>query len=146
MVSLGPPHDPFTGRPAESNGEVITRAQAAWKRVVSLIGYFDLDPNRALDIILDIFSVNITTHWKFCLALLDKSPWSSAKAVSKKCKADGHGMKVDEKRNGWQGMDLDAILRVAEEEAGFMPAANFNDDNSVLAQVLGFKFSYYQVR
>ena len=33
------------------------------KNLSSLIGTFDLDPNRVLDIILDLFSSNILDHW-----------------------------------------------------------------------------------
>lgn len=43
--------------------------------IVSLIGYFDLDPNRALDIFLDIYSTNIVAHAQFFLEVLKMSPW-----------------------------------------------------------------------
>jgi THO complex subunit 2 len=33
------------------------------KNIKSVIGFFDLDPNRVLDIILDVFASNVTDHW-----------------------------------------------------------------------------------
>jgi THO complex subunit 2 len=33
------------------------------KNIKSVIGFFDLDPNRVLDIILDVFISNVTDHW-----------------------------------------------------------------------------------
>ncbi|TFY81790.1 hypothetical protein EWM64_g2223 [Hericium alpestre] len=68
--SLPPPHSMATGRPTESFEVVAARVRPVWERVVSLIGYFDLDPNRALDVILDVFSVHLTTHWSFFIVLL----------------------------------------------------------------------------
>lgn len=55
------------------------------------------------------------------------------------------GVKADAKRKGYRGMELDEILKMAEEEVGAVPAVGSEDGNRVLAQVLGFKFSYYQV-
>ncbi|KZS97683.1 hypothetical protein SISNIDRAFT_481583 [Sistotremastrum niveocremeum HHB9708] len=75
VASLGPPHDPFSGSPVESNHALQIRARAAWSKLISLIGYFDLDPNRALDLTLDIFSIHIASHYAFFLALLRCSPW-----------------------------------------------------------------------
>ncbi|KAK9452150.1 transcription factor/nuclear export subunit protein 2-domain-containing protein [Limtongia smithiae] len=43
--------------------------------IISIVGYFDLDPNRALDIFLDIFSMHIVAHCQFFLAVLKRSPW-----------------------------------------------------------------------
>ncbi|KAK9256591.1 transcription factor/nuclear export subunit protein 2-domain-containing protein [Lipomyces tetrasporus] len=45
------------------------------RNIVSIIGYFDLDPNRALDIFLDVFAVNMVANCPFFLALLKSSPW-----------------------------------------------------------------------
>ncbi len=73
--ALPAPHSPATGLPLEPQSIVPERVQPIWKRIVSLIGYFDLDPNRALDVILDLFSAYLTTHWSFFLVLLSLSPW-----------------------------------------------------------------------
>ncbi|KAG6850048.1 hypothetical protein H0H93_001864, partial [Arthromyces matolae] len=73
--SLGPSHSPLTGRPTEPYSAIEERARPVWEKVISLIGYFDLDPNRALDLILDVLSVHLTTHYTFFIALLSFSPW-----------------------------------------------------------------------
>jgi hypothetical protein len=44
--------------------------------MVSLIGHFHLDPNRALDVFLDIFATRLATHYTLFLALLSLSPWA----------------------------------------------------------------------
>ena len=71
--SLGPPHSPATGYPVESVEMIEARARPTWERALGLIGYFDLDPNRALDIILDVSSVHLATHYSFFLSLLSFS-------------------------------------------------------------------------
>jgi len=67
--NVGPPHSPATGRSVESSLSIHARARQVWERVVSLIGHFDLDPNRALDILLDVFSTHLATHYTFFLSL-----------------------------------------------------------------------------
>ena len=69
--SLGPAHSIIDGSPMESLSAIEARARPAWERVVGLVGYFDLDPNRALDIILDVFSVHLATHYSFFLGDTD---------------------------------------------------------------------------
>lgn len=51
-------------------GELLTVVNA-------LIGYFELDPNRVLDNVLDICSQNLLSHSKFILYFLHHSPWAS---------------------------------------------------------------------
>jgi THO complex subunit 2 len=140
MNSMGPPHAPDTGRPVESLPEIHARASAAWKRVVSLIGYFDLDPNRALDVILDIFSTNLSAHYSFFLELLAFSSWApDVKTVSQ----------VSTEGKPYRGKSFDEVLRIAEDMS-FLgekrePPELKKGGNRVLAQVLGFKFTHYQV-
>ena len=45
----------------------------------------------------------------------------------------------------YRGMSLDEVLRLAEEQAGVHSAVADSSNARVLAQVLGFKFTYYQV-
>ena len=45
----------------------------------------------------------------------------------------------------YRGKSLDEILRLAEEQAGAPSVAPDGSNARVLAQVLGFKFTYYQV-
>lgn len=141
--SLGPPHSPQTGLPTESPSVIENRARPVWGKVISLIGYFDLDPNRALDIILDMLSTHLATHYSFFLALLSCSPWASHRP-----KSDAEPMVVDAQPDSYIGMSLDEILASKEKHHASMEAANGKnrDGSRVLAQVLGFKFAYYQVR
>lgn len=145
--SLGPPHSPSTGLPAESASAIAARAGPAWERVVGLIGYFDLDPNRALDIILDVFSVNVSTHYSFFLSFLAFSSWSNP-GQKLRAAAGEEPMNVEPSPEQYRGKTLDEVLSITESNAGFHPpsANTANGSNSrVLAQVLGFKFSHYQV-
>ncbi|KAI0091900.1 transcription factor/nuclear export subunit protein 2-domain-containing protein [Irpex rosettiformis] len=141
--SIGPAHSAVDGYPMESLSAIEARARPAWERVVGLIGYFDLDPNRALDIILDVFSVHLATHYSFFLSLLSFSPW----AGSLKYSADS--MAVESSLDIYRGKDLDEVLKLAEGQAGVSldpppPAAMGANKSRVLAQVLGFKFAHYQ--
>jgi THO complex subunit 2 len=144
--SLGPAHCIATGRPTESYTAIEDRARPVWEKVISLIGYFDLDPNRALDIILDVLSVHLTTHYCFFIALLSFSPWAAFYSRPK----DDTTMSVDSDPpvGEYKGKSLDEILAIAESKANkgreAMPASS-NRNPHVLAQVLGFKFAYYQV-
>lgn len=54
----------------------------ALRNIQALIGYFDLDPNRVLDIIFDALISNITSHWQFFIDLLLNSPWRPRKNIS----------------------------------------------------------------
>lgn len=47
--------------------------------IVSLIGYFDLDPVRTLDVFLDIAAMNLVAQSKFFIQVLKKSPWWPSK-------------------------------------------------------------------
>ncbi|EKM59356.1 uncharacterized protein PHACADRAFT_191704 [Phanerochaete carnosa HHB-10118-sp] len=142
--SLGPPHSSVTGRPIDSWSVIEARARPAWERVVGLIGYFDLDPNRALDIILDVFSVHLATHYSFFLALLSCSPWGA----SLKPKPED-AMNAEASSDAYKGKDLDEILRIAELQSGHASSelllSATSNGSRVLAQVLGFKFTYYQL-
>lgn len=51
------------------------RAMAAASVIQSLIGYFDLDPVRSLDILLDIIAMNIVRQSRFYLEVLKHSTW-----------------------------------------------------------------------
>ena len=99
--------------------------------MVSLIGHFDLDPNRALDVFLDIFATHLATHHTFFLALLSLSPW--APTLSSEAPAPSPG-----------GTRFDDVLANAEILSDGAPS-DLNEPNDVLAQVLGFKFTHYNV-
>jgi THO complex subunit 2 len=134
--SVGPSHSPATGRPIESSMSIHARARQVWERVVSLIGHFDLDPNRALDILLDVFSTHLATHYTFFLSLLSLSPWAPSR---KPHEVNGAGSDTSKKTK-----DLDEILFTAELQSTGKLQSDANRGSGVLAQVLGFKFVHYQ--
>lgn len=140
--SLGPAHSPVTGRPTDSYASIAERARPVWEKVISLIGYFDLDPNRALDIILDVLSVHLATHYTFFIALLSFSPWSGSyrRPTSD---YDGTSVVVDLPPGSFKGKTLDEILSLSDAKAHHARMASLYSPR-VLAQVLGFKFTYYQ--
>lgn len=148
LGSLGPPHSPSTALPTESLDSLRTRAASAWERVVGLIGYFELDPNRAMDIILDIFSSNVATHWQFFLAFLACTPWAGEGANLSEWEAASN-MNVEHDKNQFHGKSFEEILRLVEDgsKAGKLAASKGSVPGklSALAQALGFKFRYYEV-
>ncbi|KAF8138151.1 hypothetical protein EV363DRAFT_1292738 [Boletus edulis] len=146
MSSLGPSHSPQDGRPIESAASIEDRSRMVWDKVMGLIGYFDLDPNRALDIILDVLTVNITTHYTFSLSLLSFSPWASSIRRSIAGKLDVH-MSPTPSSDEYRGKSLDEVLEIAETLSLSHKGLNSissGPESRVLAQVLGFKFAYYQ--
>jgi THO complex subunit 2 len=106
---------------------------------MALIGTFDLDPNRALDIVLDLFSVHIAAHYTFFLALLSFSPWAGAYRIPKDSQEE---MATDPDPNRYSGKTLDEVLTLA---AGEVPVPQ-RTGPCLMAQVLGFKFAHYAVR
>lgn len=52
------------------------RARRLWAKVQSAVGFFELDPNRTLDVVLDAFLPHLRTHHRLFLALLRCSPWA----------------------------------------------------------------------
>lgn len=139
--NLGPPHSASTGLPSEPLEAIEARALPTWERALSLIGYFDLDPNRVLDIILDVFSVHLATHYTFFISLLSFSPWGNRgkRAVKRE------DMVVEPDASRFKGKSLVEVLKIAEAESGAYLDDVDSSNARVLAQVLGFKFTYYQV-
>ncbi|KAJ7067990.1 transcription factor/nuclear export subunit protein 2-domain-containing protein [Mycena amicta] len=135
--SLGPAHSSATGLPAESYAAIHERARPVWEKVISLVGYFDLDPNRALDIILDVLSVHLVTHYSFFLALLSFSPWT---ASYRRPTDEESNMPVDLSPGVFKGKTLDQVLSLADAR----PIEIQGNGPRVMAQVVGFKFAYYQ--
>ncbi|KAG2043203.1 transcription factor/nuclear export subunit protein 2-domain-containing protein [Suillus americanus] len=144
--SLGPAHSHADARPVESYASIEDRARQVWEKVISLIGYFDLDPNRALDIILDVLSVNVATHYTFFLALLSFSPWTGL--YRRPAMSTASRMAVDPVTEEFGDKSLDEVLQITEANASDQSTPLSENDRGtesrVLAQVLGFKFSHYQ--
>ncbi|KAG7448931.1 uncharacterized protein BT62DRAFT_653210 [Guyanagaster necrorhizus] len=136
--NLGPAHSSSTGRPTERWSAIEERARPVWEKIISLIGYFDLDPIRALDIILDVLSTHLATHYTFFIALLSFSPW----AGSYRNHSGEASMSVDGSESRYKGKTLQEVLSLANPRSNSeTPPAD--QKPSVLAQVLGFKFVYY---
>lgn len=104
------------------------RAQRVMNNISALIGYFDMDPSRVLDVILDIFSANVYYHWPFFLALLSLSPWRTVRHGSKSNAMD---LDASEGENTWR---FGSVNTNVKDESG----------HHTCAQILGFKFSFYQ--
>jgi THO complex subunit 2 len=140
IQSIGAPHSSSTALPTESPAVIEARARAAWEKVVGLIGYFDLDPSRALDIILDVLTTHITVHYSFFVALLKASTWHRTQLPEMTMS----GMDMDEaKGSPYKGKTLDEVLIISEGERFSQPRNA--SKAQVCAQVLGFKFAHYQV-
>ncbi|KAJ1720070.1 THO2 plays a role in transcriptional elongation [Coemansia erecta] len=67
-----------------SQPDLQSRVQNLLIDIKRLIGIFNLDPNRVLDIVIDCFMASIRFYWVFYVALLDASPWCQSVTESKK--------------------------------------------------------------
>ncbi|TIC46980.1 hypothetical protein E3Q08_00348 [Wallemia mellicola] len=118
------------------------RAHQCWIGIEKLIGFFDLDPLRALSTILDLFASSVATHWRFFLALLDFSPWRR--------KTVPHSMDVEPTPGKYEGWDFSNIINDAEQgrrqplDVPRKDNTSSIEGNLVIAQVLGFQMKYYQ--
>lgn len=110
---------------------VDARVEIVLDNVKSLIGYFDLDPNRVLDLIFDVFAANCVEHWDFYLALLEKSTWRPTRKMVKK------------KKSTSDGSDGAAAYQTTKTTTTTSTPVFEEEPKSVCAQILGFKFSYY---
>ncbi|KAF5393664.1 hypothetical protein D9757_000298 [Collybiopsis confluens] len=138
--ALGIGHIPATARPPESTDCIRRRTRPVWEKIISLIGFFDLDPNKALDIILDVMSANLASHYTFFLALLSFSPWAPSSEENLAA------MATDPEPGQFKGKTLDEILDVMDPRARARTSSSnvAQEGSRVLAQILGFKLSYYQ--
>ncbi|KAH8830615.1 transcription factor/nuclear export subunit protein 2-domain-containing protein [Flagelloscypha sp. PMI_526] len=137
--SLGPPNSSFTGLSTEDAELILARAQPIWERLLSIIGYFDLDPNRVLDIILDVFSVNVDTHHQFFFALLSYSPWYERLPLKPVGEGSSH-MDLDEDS---EPQSFDQILSNLDPLSP--PDPSKRNSGPYIAEIMGFKFTYYEL-
>ncbi|KAJ2557358.1 hypothetical protein EV175_001390, partial [Coemansia sp. RSA 1933] len=77
-------HDTAVKRALRSLPGLQSRVSCLLVDIQRLIGVFNIDPNRVVDIILDCFTSNVRHYWGFYIALLDASPWCKGLAESKK--------------------------------------------------------------
>jgi THO complex subunit 2 len=144
VASIGPPHDSVTGLPVESSDSLRARAKRTWDHIVGLVGYFDLNPNRVLDIIVDIFAGHALMHYAFFLELLRLTSWV---LPTKETQYDRRqrGAIPQLPSGAYTGKEFDDILRIAEK------GGDIADDpeakrSCVLGQIIGFKFAQIQVK
>lgn len=145
---LGPARSTSSERPTESRSALHRRAKLAWDKLVGLTGYFDLDPNRVLDIVLDVFSANALTHYPFFLELLRCSGWSRMKTVDGD-DAEDSKMATDDPSNtapeSFAGMRFEDVLKKAEKAASRQGHNTDASEAPIISNILGFKLTQYQV-
>ncbi|ORX92450.1 hypothetical protein K493DRAFT_303320 [Basidiobolus meristosporus CBS 931.73] len=113
---------------SQEESAIQERVDEVLQNVMTLIGtlflnrvaacYFDLDPNRVLDVILEVFITNVAKHYRFFLALLKKSSWLPRVSQAPV-------------RSNVDSIPVDSML--GSGEVG----------SKVCGQILGFKYSYY---
>ncbi|GAA5826823.1 hypothetical protein JCM5353_005408 [Sporobolomyces roseus] len=128
LGNMGPSHDILTAQSRETSQERTRRAISVNDKVKSLIGNFDLDPTRTLDIFLDTFSDQLTEHYQFFLDFLAVSPWAP-----KSKRAGAGAVKVD-----------DGDVKGKQKELPVEADLQGEEGSDTIAQILGFKFGYYQ--
>ncbi|KAJ1736418.1 THO2 plays a role in transcriptional elongation [Coemansia sp. Benny D160-2] len=77
-------HDTAVIRALRSLPDIQHRVGCLLIDIQRLIGVFNIDPNRVVDIIIDCFMSSVRFYWGFYIALLDASPWCKGPAESKK--------------------------------------------------------------
>ncbi|KAJ2693842.1 THO2 plays a role in transcriptional elongation [Coemansia sp. RSA 1285] len=82
--SMSDAHDTAVIRALRSLPDIQHRVNCLLIDIQRLIGVFNIDPNRVVDIILDCFMSSVRFYWGFYIALLDASPWCKSPAESKK--------------------------------------------------------------
>lgn len=129
LIVLLTSQDALTPSPLdETDQERKVRAARVWSKVMRLIGYFNLSPPRVLDLILEVASCHVATHWRFWLDLLRCSPWGSHADAGVVSKGKGKA------KSDWRAEEMAAIEDCMKSEG-----------DRVLGQVLGVKFAFCQV-
>ena len=73
------------------NSADIELASQLLSNVQSVIGYFDLDPNRVLDLLYELATASLLTHWRLIIRFFGLSPWFSSQP------APGTAPSIDQK-------------------------------------------------
>lgn len=110
------------------------RAKALWREVLAIIGWYDLSPQRVLDIMLDSFCQKVASHWRFHIDLLEFTPWSKRNMCP---------IKPQESDSAEEeaAMDQDVESSGMTEFQGQLAQET---GNKVLTQVLGMKFASHR--
>jgi THO complex subunit 2 len=115
------------------SADLAAKSEELLTVVDALIGYFELDPNRVLDNILDICSQNLLSHARFILHFLHSSPWAPpSKSVSLPFTA----VDKTEKRRRLDSMQQDFTGYYKTEMSRL-------GGSRLAAQLLGFKFRFF---
>jgi THO complex subunit 2 len=112
--------------------EISSRSGELLTVVNALIGYFELDPNRVLDNILDICSQNLLSHARFMMHFLHHSPWAPTTLATS---APFAQVSEAEKRRRLNSIQIDFVKHYRTDicrEGG----------SALAAELLGFKLRY----
>jgi THO complex subunit 2 len=112
--------------------EISSRSGDLLTVVNALIGYFELDPNRVLDNILDICSQNLLSHARFMMHFLHHSPWAPKTLATS---APFAHVSEAEKRRRLNSIQIDFVKHYRTDicrEGG----------SALAAELLGFKLRY----
>ncbi|KAL9937253.1 hypothetical protein V8E36_003662 [Tilletia maclaganii] len=137
----------------ESAHARIHRVSSVLKKIRALVGFFNLDSSRVLDVLLDVMGLHLAAHWPFFCSLLELSTWGAhLRARGSNASADQNAMDVD--GSGATGGGADGLLSaqrqpqplgdLAEEISNLPTFLASETGNSTCAQLLGFKFRDYQ--
>jgi THO complex subunit 2 len=108
---------------------------------MKVAGYFDLDPTRMLDLVMDVFSTHVMTHYSFFIQLIRQFIGSRVRLLSGSNPVEV--MQTD-RQHQYAGMAFEDILKAAEGDVFVMPPST--ELKNPLAQLMGFKFAHYAVR
>ncbi|RPA82321.1 hypothetical protein BJ508DRAFT_305719 [Ascobolus immersus RN42] len=125
----------------------LPRAGETLNNIKALIGTFELDPARVLDIIFDLCATSLVSNCRFFVRLLQLSPWwPTTSPIGDFTPTGCPGLQGKEREDRDQQFFDD--LREKGVEALFKPTSCYSTfpdgGNSVASQILGFKFQYYQ--
>lgn len=139
--SLGPSQDAISLE--WSQHALIATSQQTVDRLMKVAGYFDLDPTRMLDLVLDVFSTHIMTHYSYFIELVRQFVSTRTRLLGGESIVNKlEKMQLDTRRK-YAGIDFESILKAAEGEVRSLPSTP--DLRNPLAQLLGFKFAHYEV-
>lgn len=124
----------------------LPRAGETLNNIKALIGTFELDPARVLDIIFDLCATSLVSNCRFFVRLLQLSPWwPTTSPIGDFTPTGSPGLQGKERED--RDKAFFENLRRDGVEALFRPTSCYSTfpdgGNSVASQILGFKFQYY---
>lgn len=138
----------FTASYSSSPLEVVGRTG---ERVKGLVGAFELDPGRVLDVLLDTAACTVVSNARFFVKLLRGSAWWPKHLPNhiddEPGPAKGREESKVEKEKEKERTDKEFFDKLRSEGISAFfesPEGCGKGGNKVAAQLLGFKFRYYQ--